>query len=406
VIAGAIAVVLSLAACADDPAPQPSSAAEVVQEVAFPSRADVMAGDTAFLLVERDDTEEHVGPSPDDRPPRVIEILPSGDGMVERTLPPVSGKDLSAPSAIQLPDGGWLFVGVECPPDPDALSPACRDGNQPPPIVRRFDPDERTWSDVGTVPAATAGGTPELVGLDGDVAVLRTIHGEGSGDWRYWTIDVEAESYRELWGTPAATSAWLFSRSDCAAEGRLVVVDESDGATRQELTVVDIPDGEVRMSGALDVDHAPIARVVCDEDGVSLVGWSRGSNRPVAFPLREDGTLGPVRRGQLDHDVVGGLSNRRTVVFEAQVGDDPSATTVIGDVTQIGPGVTERPPTSSPPPPPPAPDETLELAIFDGDSWRAATVTGSAIDFVHPDLTGERVLLEHRDDRWTIASTG
>ena len=235
-LVGAVAAVLVLAGCGDDGGEEPAAAGDVVDEVSFPTGADVIAGDTAFLLVERDDTEEYVSPAPNDRPPRIVEIVPSGDGMIERSLPAVSGKDLSAPSAIQLPDGGWLFVGVECPPDPDALLPSCR-GASPVPIVRRLDPDDRTWVDIGAVPDELAGGTPALVGIDGDAAVLRSVHGEDSTDAIYWTVDLDSESYRELWRTPAEAATWVFSRNDCAAGGRLIVVEESDGAVRQEILV-------------------------------------------------------------------------------------------------------------------------------------------------------------------------
>ena len=149
------------------------------------------------------------------------------------------------------------------------------------------------------------------------------------------------------------------------------------------------------MAGNLDVDSSPVAQIVCDEDGATLVGTTEQGGTPVAYPLHDDGSTGPGKLARKDPDLVGIDSNSQTVVFVGQAVPDPTATT---SLSENGSTVTN--------PPPPPGDETLRLTIFSSGTWHATTVTGQAIHFVHPDLTGERVLLEHRDDRWTLAAVG
>ena len=49
------------------------------------------------------------------------------------------------------------------------------------------------------------------------------------------------------------------------------------------------------------------------------------------------------------------------------------------------------------------PTEDVRVVLFHNGLWRSTTLTGEQIQFVHPDLTGEHLLLEHIDDRWTNA---
>jgi hypothetical protein len=309
--------------------------------------------------------------------------------MVERPVPAVGGMDLSVPSALQLPDGGWLLAGVPCPPDPDLGEPHC-DEPSPVPLVRRLDPDDRTWSDVGTVPGDLAGGRPELVGLEGDLAIMRRTVRSGRpelSDWSYWTVNLHEGTYRELWRPRAKSASPGFQRTDCVFDGHLAFVEHREDSSSYPMSVVDIRTAEARTR-PIDVVTRSVHQVICDDEGATVVGADRENRRPVARRVRDDGRLGPAIFGREPGETVATRSNRRTYVYVAQVGPDPSATTVRDDEST----------TSLGPPDPGA----LRLTIFQGESWRTTTVRGAAIDEVHPDLTGARVLLEHHDDRWTL----
>jgi hypothetical protein len=393
--AALLAAVLALASCGGGRADDPSASA--TGEIAFPARSEVFAGDSSFLLAEQDPADEVISDPSDDVRPRLVEVVTKDDRLVERTIPGPGGDDLSEPSALQLPDGGWLLSGVPCPADPDVLVAECGAANVAP-FVRRLGRGDRTWTDVGRVPRELRDHNLNLVGLDGDVAVFRAVdHREDRPDWSYWTLDLSTGAYGELWRAEGAAAL----RFDCVTGGRLVVVDEDEaGASHSIPHRISLTDVDSARSDAHSLDVGPVALqgMVCGQDGAFVVGMKPDGATPVAVAIHADGTPGPPRAGPHTPAAFGGTSDRNTVVLVAQVGSEGQSGSTVG--------ITERNRTTSlvTSPPTSTHRETMRMAIFHAGTWRTASVTADAVDFVHPGITGDHVLLEHRDDRWTLTT--
>jgi hypothetical protein len=118
----------------------------------------------------------------------------------------------------------------------------------------------------------------------------------------------------------------------------------------------------------------------------------------VAVAIHADGTPGPPRAGPHTPAAFGGTSDRNTVVLVAQLGSEGQSRSTVDHVDTDGTtSLVTSPPTSTH-------RGTMRMAIFHAGTWRTASVTADAVDFVHPGITGDQVLLEHRDDRWTLTT--
>jgi len=385
-----LAAILVGASCGGDHTDD--RATHVVREVRFPSRSDVFAGRSSYLLVQRDVADEVISDPSDDVHPRLVELDARAGGLVERSLPRFSEPDLSEPSALQLPGDDWLIAGVPCPADPDTLTAVC-DHTNVAPFVRRFDERDGTWADVGHIPNELRGRSLELVGVDGEVVVVRALERDvDRPPWSYWTLDVGDGTYRQLWRTDRPASV----RFDCVTRGHLVVVDETETITHR-IALVDIGDRRAHDDKALPTESEPIVKLVCDDDGATVV--ETDGTTPVAVAIDAAGRPGASHRGPEVPSGFGGTSDRSTVVLVSQASGGASRTTV-EEINRRGTSsVATVPPTPTTP-------ETLRFAIFHGGTWKTAMIANDAVDFVHPGVTGDQVLLEHRDDRWSLAAIG
>jgi hypothetical protein len=93
------------------------------------------------------------------------------------------------------------------------------------------------------------------------------------------------------------------------------------------------------------------------------------------------------------------MSNQRVASLTWQSGEGPPGT---AESTHARNGTTSTVIATTEPD---AVGPETHLTLYRGGSWWTAAVPGEAITFVHPDTSGRHLLVQHRNDRWTMSAT-